>query len=286
MLFTLLNLLISYGERVGSATDAMVGVSPGQNTPAETSRNTLEQGMKIFSGIFKRVHRSLKQEFKKQYRLNQLYLPKETKFGAQETIIEDFQGDAKDISPASDPNVVSDAQRVNQATAVLQAAHGSPGYNLYEVNRRYLEALKVADIDKVLPDPKGPNAVPPPQNPKLQIEQIKSQVKQADMQLKGKIAAMKLAQEAEKTQATVKKLEAEAVKLMAEAQGVGTGHEIALLNAQIGAEKSHRDHLMKQAEVMMKAFEIDSNNQREDSNDSNSAGVPGMDPASSNQSFF
>ena len=286
VLFTLLNLLISYGERVGSATDAMVGVSPGQNTPAETSRNTLEQGMKIFSGIFKRVHRSLKQEFKKQYRLNQLYLPKETKFGTQETIIEDFQGDAKDISPASDPNVVSDAQRVNQATAVLQAAHGSPGYNLYEVNRRYLEALKVADIDKVLPDPKGPNAVPPPQNPKLQIEQIKSQVKQADMQLKGKIAAMKLAQEAEKTQATVKKLEAEAIKLMAEAEGVGTGHEIALLNAQIGAEKSHRDHLMKQAEVMMKAFEIDSNNQREDSNDSNSGGVPGMDPASSNQSFF
>ena len=282
VLMSLLSLMINYGERIGSATDAMVGENPGQNTPAETSRNMVEQGMKIFSGIFKRVHRSLKQEFKKQYRLNQLYLPKETKFGGKATIIEDYQGDVSDISPASDPNVVSDSQRVNQASAVLAAAHQSPGYNLYEVNRRYLEALKVPNLDKVLPDPKGPEAIPPAPNPKMQIEQIKAQTKQADMQLKGKIAAMKLAQEADKTQATVKKLEAEAIKLMAEAQGVSTGHEIALLNARIGAEKSHRDHLMQQAEMMMKAFELDSNTQREETNDSNSGGVPGMDTASSN----
>ena len=59
VLFTLLSLLISYGERIGSATEAMVGENPGQNTPAETSRNMIEQGMKIFSGIFKRMHRSL-----------------------------------------------------------------------------------------------------------------------------------------------------------------------------------------------------------------------------------
>lgn len=282
VLFTLLNLMINYGERIGSATDAMVGENPGQNTPAETSRNMVEQGMKIFSGIFKRVHRSLKQEFRKQYRLNQLYLPKETKFGAQTTILEDYLGEISDVSPASDPNVVSDSQRVNQASAVLAAAHQSPGYNLYEVNRRYLEALKVPNIDKILPDPKGPEAIPPAPNPKMQIEQIKAQVKQADMQLKGKIAAMKLAQEAEVKQATVKKLEAEAVKLMAEAQGVDSGHKIALLNAQIGAEKSHRDHLMKQAELMMKAFEIDSNNQKEEANDSNTGGVPGMASAPSN----
>ena len=283
VLFTLLNLLVGYGERIGSATEAMVGENPGQNTPAETSRNMVEQGMKIFSGIFKRIHRSLKQEFKKQYRLNQLYLAPETTFGSKKIIIEDYQGPIEDISPSSDPNVVSDSQRLMQASAVLAAARQSPGYNLHAVNVRYLEALKVKDIDKILPDPKGPNAVPPPQNPKVQIEQLKAQVKQADMQLKGKIAAMKLAQESEVKQATVVKLQAEAVKLMAEAQGVETGHKIALLNTQIGLEKSHRDHLMKQAELMMKAFEIDSNNQREEANDSNSGGVPGMDSASSNQ---
>jgi hypothetical protein len=43
VLFQLLQLLISYGERIAGATDIMTGVSPGQNTPAETSRNTVEQ---------------------------------------------------------------------------------------------------------------------------------------------------------------------------------------------------------------------------------------------------
>src|SRR5665811_895959 len=79
VLFTLLDLLINYGERIGGSVDVLSGVSPGQNTPAETSRNSVEQGMKIFSGIFKRTYRSLRDEFRKQFRLNQLYIT-ETKY--------------------------------------------------------------------------------------------------------------------------------------------------------------------------------------------------------------
>ena len=289
VLFTLLSLLISYGERIGSATDVMVGENPGQNTPAETSRNMVEQGMKIFTGIFKRVHRSLKQEFKKHYRLNQLYLDNKVTFGSKTILREDYNGPIEDITPASDPNVVSDSQRISQATAVLQAAHGSPGYNLYEANRRYLEALKVPAIDKILPDPKGKDAVPPPQNPKVQIEQMKMQAKQAelqakqaDMQLKGKLAAMKLMQEADVRQAQVMKLQAEATKLLAEAHGVDTGHQIALINAQIGAEKAHRDSLFRAAETMMKAIEIDKGEMTSEAS-ANAGGLPGMEEPSSNQ---
>ena len=274
VLYSLMSLLINYGERVGSSTDVMVGESSGQNTPAETSRNMMEQGMKIFLGVFKRVHRSLKQEFRKQYRLNQLYLPRETNFAGMTTIIEDYQGDVSDITPVSDPNIVSDSQRITQASALLQAASSGPGYNIYEVNRRYLEALKIPNIEKVLPDPKGPEAIQSAPDTKLQIEQLKAESKAADRELKGKIAAMKLAQDSELIQAEVVKLEAEVVKLMAEAQGVETGHRIALLNAQIGAEKSHRDGLMKSAEMLMKAFEID--NSGEKSNGSNRTGISGM----------
>ena len=287
VLFTLLSLLISYGERIGSATEAMVGENPGQNTPAETSRNMVEQGMKIFSGIFKRVHRSLKQEFKKQYRLNQLYLPRETKFGGgKSTIIEDYLGDSTDVSPASDPNVVSDSQRLQQASALLAAAHQSPGYNLYEVNKRYLTALKIEDIDKVFPDPKGPDAIKPPPNPKVQVEEMKMQGKQADLQAKTqqaqmelKLEVMKLAEDAKVKDAQVMKLQAEAQKLMAEAQGVDTGHKIAMLNAQIGAEKAHRDSLLKSAELMMKAMDLDQEHKIEN----HAAGLGGLANPSSNQ---
>ena len=282
VLFTLLSLLINYGERIGSATDVMVGENPGQNTPAETSRNMVEQGMKIFTGIFKRVHRSLKQEFKKHYRLNQLYLDNKVTFGSQTVLREDYNGPIEDITPASDPNVVSDSQRISQATAVLQAAHGSPGYNLYEANKRYLEALKVPAIDKVLPDPKGQDAVPPPQNPKVEIEKMKLQARQAEMQLNGKLAAMKLMQEAEVKQAQVRKLQAEATKLLAEAQGVETGHQIALINAQIGAEKAHRDSLFRAAETMMKAIDLDKGSIDEAGN--NAGGLPGMEASGGNPS--
>lgn len=272
VMYTLLNLLVNYGERIGSATEIMVGENPGQNTPAETSRNMVEQGMKIFTGIFKRVHRSLKQEFKKIYRLNQLYLPPETMFGDVKVLQEDYNGNPADISPASDPNVVSDSQRLMQATAILNAAKGAGtsggGFNLYEVHRRYLEALKVENIDKILPDPQGPNAMPPKQNPLLQVEQIKAeakinveqikaQVKQADMELKGKLAAMKLMEEAEHKQAQIMKLQAEATKILAEAEGIDTGQQIAVINAQIGAEKAHRDSLFRAAEMMLEAMKLD-----------------------------
>ena len=65
VLFNLLGLLIDYTERVTSITDLMVGQTPGQNTPATTSMSALEQGMSVFTGIFKRVLRSLKQDFRK-----------------------------------------------------------------------------------------------------------------------------------------------------------------------------------------------------------------------------
>src|SRR5258706_9432508 len=40
VLFQLLGMLVGYAEKISGATDIMTGVSPGQNTPAETSRNT------------------------------------------------------------------------------------------------------------------------------------------------------------------------------------------------------------------------------------------------------
>ena len=162
--FQLLQLLINYGERIAGATDMMTGVSPGQNTPAETSRNVVEQGMKVFNGIYKRTWRAMKEEFQKLYRLNQLYLPSEpVEFEynneLQFVLPDDYSMDMKLVKPAADPNVVSDSQRQMQAQAVLQLAQSSGGFNMYEVQKRYLDALKVNAIDQILPDPKGPNAI-------------------------------------------------------------------------------------------------------------------------------
>jgi len=253
--FQLLQLLINYGERIAGATDMMTGVSPGQNTPAETSRNVVEQGMKVFNGIYKRTWRAMKEEFQKLYRLNQLYLPSEpVEFEynneLQFVLPDDYSMDMKLVKPAADPNVVSDSQRQMQAQAVLQLAQSSGGFNMYEVQKRYLDALKVNAIDQILPDPKGPNAIKPGPSEKMQIEKMKNDERQMNHQLRFKLGIAKLMQEAELQQAKITELQAKAVLELEQADGVQSGHAIAMLEAQIGAKRAHVDGIIKSIEMM------------------------------------
>ena len=255
VLYQLLQLLINYGERIAGATDIMTGVSPGQNTPAETSRNTVEQGMKVFNGIYKRTWRAMKEEFQKLYRLNQLYLPPESiqfEYNNEMQFIspDDYILDMKLIKPAADPNVVSDSQRVMQAQAVAQLAAQGGGFNTYEVNKRYLEALKVPGIDQILPDPAGPNAIPPQPNIKFEIEKMKNEERTVNHQLKFKLGLSKLMAEAELQQAKVTELQAKAVLLLEQADQEKNGHAIAMLQTEIGAKKAHMDGIMRSIELM------------------------------------
>jgi chaperonin GroES len=260
VLFQLLELMINYGERIGGSVDVLSGVSPGQNTPAETSRNSVEQGMKIFSGIFKRTYRALRDEFRKLYRLNQLYITETTYFTDQRdnngtVLVADYRGNASSIRPSADPHVISDSQRIQQAMAIKQSEMTTPGYNKYEVEKMYLRALKVPNIDQLFPDPKGPNAVPPLPNPKIQIEQIKADLKKMELQVTMKQAQMDLMAEMELNTAKIHQLEAQAILAMAQAEGIGTGHEIALLEAQIGAAKGAQEGNLKMMEIMQRATE-------------------------------
>lgn len=280
VLFQLLQLLINYGERITGATDIMVGVAPGQNTPAETSRNTMEQGMKVFNGIYKRTWRAMKEEFQKLYRLNQLYLPSEPvefEYNNESAFVlpDDYAMDMKLVKPAADPNVVSDGQRLQQAQAIMVMATQSPGFNMYEVQKRYLEALKVGGIDMILPDPKGPNAIKPPPNPKLVIEQMKNEERHTSHQLKFKLGLAKLMKEAELDQAKITELQSKAVLQLEQADGVKNGHAIAMLEAQIGAKKAHMDGVLKSIELMKSLME--------EKDGSGQAGMDGMGQSPSNE---
>ena len=274
VLFTLLSLLVNYSERISGSTDMMTGQNPGQNTPAETSRTMVEQGMKIFSGIYKRVYRSLKEELKCLYRLNELYLEEQVHFQDLTTgkglMINraDYISGNIHVVPEADPNIASDGQKLHQAMTLKAEAMSVPGFNLYEVEKRVLKALKIKGIDQLYPDPKGPNAVPPPPNIKLEIEKMKAQSKQAQMQLDMKMAMAKLMSEVELNKAKVQKLEAEAIKALAEAGGVDVGHQIELIKTQIEAEKNQQHGLMKSLEILSKVMEK--------SDDSDTSGNDGM----------
>ena len=260
VLFTLLSLLINYGERTGGAVDILVGQSPGQNTPAETSRTVAEEGKKVFNGIFKRTYRSLKNEFRKLYRLNQLHITENMTFISEATdrgviLVKDYEGDSSDVRPSADPSITSDTMRLQQAMALQAAVTANPGlYNRYEVEKRFLKAIRVQDIDLLLPDPAGPNKIEPGVDPKLQIEQIKAKTAEAAIDLKMKLGLLKIMKDAEIAQAKIFKLEAEAKLIETEVGTVESKQKISEINTAISLQRERREGILSSVETMTKAF--------------------------------
>lgn len=304
VLFQLLGILIQYGEKLSGATDIMSGVAPGQNTPAETSRNTIEQGMKLFSGIYGRMYRSFKEELAKLYRLNQLFLETSPQFvllsSGEGSLISqnDYKQGRFKVAPAADVQVVSESQRQQKASMVLQASQHAPGYNTYLANKEYLEAYDVQGIEQLLPDPKGKNAIPPMPNPKVEIEKAKLELDKERFHFSAQQAVFEMKQSVDMNAAEISKLEAQAAKLLAEADGVDVGHQIAAINAQTGAAKVHQEGQVKALTHMQKTFdqyqkkqELDQGAKAQDKtksppeapgNGNSTSGQAGMAPESSN----
>lgn len=266
VLFQLLSLLIQYGERVAGATEATSGENPGQNTKAGTFDGMVEQGMVIFSGIFKRTYHAFKEEFRKLYRLNQLYLNESTEFTslrdgeAKQILSTAYASPPTAIRPAADPNYMSRRQRLQQATAVRAASLEKPLYDQLAVERYYLEALQVPGIDKLLM-----KELPPPSpSEKVQIEQMKMQAKmaeleaaKADSELTFRLEMLKLTEEANLNQAKILELQAKSVLLIEQAGTAKMDEEIALINAQIGMAKINHDGLLKSIDVLSKVLTKD-----------------------------
>lgn len=259
VLFQLLGMLVTYSEKISGATDIMTGVSPGQNTPAETSRNTVEQGMMLFSGIYARMYRSFREELKKVYELNRLFLDTSPRWygltkGPNAIIAPtDYKDSPFRIFPVADANAVSAQQRRDKAAQLMQVASANPGFNKYLATKQWLEANEYENIEQLYPDPAGPSAIPVPPNPKAEIEKAKLtqqlQIHQDEMQL----AIAQLKSDTELSQAKITELQAKATMEMANAEGVETGHQIALINAQIGAAKARHEGLMSALNLLQKA---------------------------------
>jgi chaperonin GroES len=164
VLYNLLVFLIEAGNKLGSTVDMMVGENPGQNQPATTTMAVLEQGLKVFIAIHKRQFRALKNEYKKLYKLNAKYFS-EMKDEYLEFInpmqeheqeaLEDYNGPADDVRPNADTSVITEAQRITKAQALLQLL--PLGLNVEAVKKRNLEAQKQENIQELLaPNPPGP----------------------------------------------------------------------------------------------------------------------------------
>ena len=253
VLFNLLSLIINYANRIPGTTEVMVGESPGQNTPAETSRNLMEQGMKIYNAIFKRVWRAMKDEFKKLYILNARHMPLKRQLPIGFALREDYLGDPNEVCPAADPNIVSDSQEMTRIMAIKQSASGTPGYDLEELERRFLRALKMDGVEKLYP---GIEAKPPGKSEKITIAEMKQQGEQLDLQWEQQKFAATLMEEQRLNAAQITKLEAEAVTLLGNMQGDAEDRQVAMINAELGMRKTQDETLRKRIDLVLKRLDI------------------------------
>lgn len=230
VLFQLLGSMVEAGKQLSSVTDIALGQQDAQNAPATSILALVEQGLKVFTSIQRRIHRSLKKEFEKLYRLNRLFLDPETYFrtmDSQSAILrEDYEDASMDVHPVSDPNLSSDAQRLARTQALL-ALVGTPGVNGREIIKRYLEDLNTPNLEKILP-PVDPNAPPP-------IDLIEKQSEIQERADKHAIETQKLQIEAAKVMAEIEKMKAEALKAIAEAEAAEPGRQLDMYKSELKA---------------------------------------------------
>jgi hypothetical protein len=132
-------------------------------------------------------------------------------------------------------------------------------FNMYLVKREVLEAFDIDDIEQKLPDPRGKFAIKPPPNPKVELEKAKLDLQERQAKGEMSLQIQEMRQKAILDGAKVAELQAKAMKELSEAKGVETGQQIALLNAQIGAAKTHQDGVLKALELAQRV--IDSRNE-------------------------
>lgn len=220
VLFQLLGMIVEAAKGVLSVTDIMSGEPPAANTPATTTLAMIEQGMKVFSAIYKRVHRSLKRELKLLYRLNQIYGEPQEYYkvdGKEGTVTTDDYQVGVDIVPVSDPNLVSDAQMLAMAEALMQFK-GDPFFDQKEIRRRYIMALKEPEIDKLLL--KEP--VTPPPDPAL----LKAQASLIEAHSRVEISQQQAIADIEKTGAQTAQAMADSLLKLAQTKSQELANQI------------------------------------------------------------
>jgi chaperonin GroES len=192
VLFQLMNLLIQSGNQLASIAEIMVGKMPGQNTPATTTQETVQQSMAVFTAIYKRVYRSLDAEFKKLYRLNALnpdIVKEETDLAGMPMQQSDYDSPEWLICPGADPTGDASTVRMEKMQQVGQLLQfGVINVQMYA--QMMLEVLEIPDADKLVQQPP-----PPPPDPKAQMmqqqAQIDGQMAQMEMQFKEREAQLK-----------------------------------------------------------------------------------------------
>lgn len=256
VLLELLLYLVGYAERISSANEVQMGEVPGNQAKAGPMEIANNNGLKIFAAIYKRIWRGHKEEFKKYYDATSLLVSEgiaNLENDLFEATADDYALPSDGIIPSADPNVSSPELAVKQALTVWEMARTTGGQNIYKATMRVYKALKVPRPEEIYPDPDGAEAIPPIPDAKLMDAETKrmlAEVKAMELKKGHLLAVADLMRKVEESQALIIKLQAEAAKLQAEARGVAVGHNIALIQSKIAAQKQRSEEMFHIIELL------------------------------------
>ena len=254
VLFNLLGMMIDAAKDITAVKDILTGDTEGKVQTATTTLAMIEQGLKVFTAIYKRIYRALKDEFKLLFELNARHIDEKEyyTFNDEQEVVEasDYDLASMDVCPVADPKMVTDMQRMAHAQLLMQIAEHpafGPLQNATEALRRIYEAAGTEEPDKLIVKQQGPS-----EGEKLQLEEIKSKA------VKNMASAEKDAAETEKTKIETSLLprqaDADVTDTLAGAQKTMLETAMAPADRLMEAQKqdmddAHRDKDREQAKV-------------------------------------
>jgi chaperonin GroES len=219
VLFQLLGLLVEAGKEVASIKDVLSGETPA-TAPVGTTLALIEQGLQVFTSIYKRVHRCLKHELDIHRRLNKTWLSQE-KYVAffDDPSVDpkvDFDDADMDVLPVSDPEAVTRVQQITRAQVMFEMFNGDPLMDQKKIRVDVLEAVGQEEPESYF--------APPPQPDPLMLVLGELEVKERSAGITEKIT--------------------KSLKNIADAEAVEAGQQmdfyhlfLQALQAEIGAEQ-------------------------------------------------
>lgn len=184
VLFQLVDLLLAAAKDITAVKDVLTGEAPSQQ-PATSTLALIEQGLSVFTAIYKRIYRSLRKEYQLLWRLNARYLSPEKYKAVLDRPLKawqppegapppppeaqaaidremqrgvspaDFEASDYDVRPVSDPKAATMMQQLAQAE-FLRSFKGDATVNQAEVNKRIFAAARIEDPDKLTNVPPNP----------------------------------------------------------------------------------------------------------------------------------
>ena len=266
VLFELMGTLVTSGKELASVAEIFTGKMPGQNTPATTTMATVEQGMKVFTAVYKRIFRALSEEFKKIFKLNKTYIDPNKYVAVIDATVgpDDFDNTAYDVCPGADPTAVSQSEKLMKAQGLLEILPLVPGMlDPIKVFSRVLEAQEQPNWQELFSQEiqQSGQLPPPPPDPKLMAIQAKVEADQqkAAMDVQQKQQEMELDSRDRVMQMQMKQQEhAQKMQQTAESAQVKAASDVAMANifasterqkGQVQLEQSQQQHDQKMTQA-------------------------------------